>query len=314
MYVFSIPKDHGRLKEPIWENIEVGEEFGPVETVISDHDLTSYAYAVDDFHSWYMQNSPFGGRVVPPAVLSIALFNLFFVKYDRELVHGLHAREELQLSGSIVPGQRVSLRARVADKFVKRGEQYIVVEGHASDDRGGTLIRTRQAEILLKNVGKVLGREAATPTDHLIRGGIDDRAPVAVASPSVAIGATLPVLTKNVTFEQMTVFSFGTRSIHTDRDSALEGGLEGPIAQGLMSTCYLSEMLVNFFGAEWFESGWTSHAFIKPVSVGDTITVHGRVQEKRADANGTRLLLDLWCTNQKGDMTTVGRASALATS
>jgi acyl dehydratase len=134
------------------------------------------------------------------------------------------------------------------------------------------------------------------------------------ASPSVAIGAMLPVLTKHVTFEQMTVFSFSTRSIHIDRDSALENGLESPIAQGLMSTCYLSEMLVNFVGAEWFESGWTSHAFIKSVSAGDTITVHGRVQEKRADANGTRLLLDLWSSNQKGDMTTVGRASALVTS
>jgi acyl dehydratase len=312
--MISIPIDHGRLKVPIWENIEVGEEFGPLETVISDHDLKSYAYAVDDFHSWCMQTPPLGGRVVPPALLSIALFNLFFVKYDRRLVNGLHAREELQLFGPVMLGQQVGFHARVADKFVKRGEQYIVVEGRASDDRGGTLIRTRQTEILLKNVGKILGREAATATDHLIRGGIDDRPPVAVASRSVAIGAMLPVLTKNVTFEQMTVFSFGTRSIHTDRNSALESGLEGPIAQGLMSTCYLSEMLVNFFGAQWFENGWTSHAFIKPVSAGDTITVHGRVQEKRADANGTRLLLDLWCSNQKGDMTTVGRASAVATS
>jgi len=310
--MIAIPTDPG-LKEPIWENIEVGEEYGPVETAISDHDLKSYAYAVDDFHPWYMRNSPFGGRVVPPALLSTALFNLLYLTYDPRLVRGLHAREELQLCRPIVLGQQVKLSARVADKFVKRGEQYIIVEGDAADDRGKTLIRTRQAEILRNDVGSVLGREGATAANHLIRGGIDDRAPVAVATASVDIGALLPALSKTVTFEQMTVFSFGTRSIHTDRDSALESGLEGPIAQGLMSTCYLSEMLVNFFGAEWFESGWTSHAFIKPVLAGDTIIAYGKVWEKRAEANGARLLLDVWCSNQRGILTTVGSASALAT-
>jgi acyl dehydratase len=310
--MIAVPVAAG-LKEPIWENIEVGEEFGPVETAISDHDLKSYAYAVDDFHPWYVQDSPFGGRVVPPALLSIALFNLLYLKYDRGLVQGLHAREELQLFGPVVLGQPVKLCARVADKFRKRGEQYIVVEGHASDDRGRTLIRTTQAEILRKDVGDVLGRQGAARSNHLISGAIGDRARVAVASPSTDVGGMLPALTKNVTFEQMTVFSFGTRSIHTDRDAALESGLEGPIAQGLMSTCYLSEMLVNFFGARFFETGWTSHAFIKPVSAGDTITIHGKVQDKRAEATGTWLLLDIWCSNEKGQLTTVGGASAVVT-
>src|SRR5215471_17125549 len=115
--MIAVPIDPG-MKEPIWENIEVGEEFGPVETAISDHDLKSYAYAVDDFHPWYVQNSPFGGRVVPPTLLSIALFNLLYLKYDRRLVHGLHAHEELQLFGSVGLGQQVTLRARVADKFL----------------------------------------------------------------------------------------------------------------------------------------------------------------------------------------------------
>src|SRR6516165_3967407 len=110
------------IKKPIWANIEVGEEFGPVEVAISDHDVKSYAYAVDDFHQWYMQNSPFGARVVPPGLLALVLFNLLYCTYDRGLIHGLHAREELQLFGPVVLGQPVRLRARVVDKFLKRGE------------------------------------------------------------------------------------------------------------------------------------------------------------------------------------------------
>ena len=62
---------------------------------------------------------------------------------------------------------------------------------------------------------------------------------------------------------------------------------------------------------DWFESGWTSHAFIKPVSGGDTISAHGKIQDKRVEANGTRLILEVWCRNQAGDLTTVGSASAV---
>jgi acyl dehydratase len=299
------------INKPIWENIEVGEEFGPVEVAISDHDLKSYAYAIDDFHPWYMQNSPFGARVVPPGLLALALFNLLYCTYDRGLMHGLHAREELRLFGPVVLGQPVRLRARVVDKFLKRGERYIVVDGHATDDRGKTLIRTRQAEILRENVGNVLGRQEAKPGHHLIGSAIGNRAPVTVAASSAEVGAILPCLSKTVSFEQMTVFSFGPRSIHTDRDAAVESGLQGPIAQGLMSTSYLTEMLVNFFGAHFFKSGWTSHAFIKPVSAGDTITIHGNIQDTRAEPDGTRVLLEVWCRNKMGDLTTVGSASAL---
>jgi acyl dehydratase len=307
-----VPLDRPGLKEPVWEKIEVGEELGPLEIAISDHDVKSYAYAVDDFHPWYLQDSPFGGRVAPATLLAVALLNLLHLSYDSRALRGLHAREEIELFGPVRLGQPVTLQARIADKFVKRGEQYIVVAARATDADGKTLIRTRQTEILRREVGLVAGRRSAAPSDEGVTGAIASGAPVAgLASRDAEIGAILPTLTKPVTFEQMTVFSFGPCSIHTDRDAAAESGLPGPIAQGLMSTCYLSQMLVCFFGAAWFESGWTSHAFINPVVVGDTLAVHGRIREKRAEARGTRLVLEVWCRNQSGELTTVGSASAL---
>src|SRR5262249_29296301 len=150
---------------------------------------------------------------------------------------------------------------------------------------------TTETQLLRKNVGRMVGRHAASPSTDNVSGTIADGAQLTASSGSTEIGAVLPALTKQVTFEQMMVFSFGPRTIHTDRDVAIESGLAGPIAQGLMSTCYLSEMLVNFFGAAWFESGWTSHAFIKPVASGDTLTVHGRIRDAQVETRGTRVLL-----------------------
>jgi hypothetical protein len=63
-------------------------------------------------------------------------------------------------------------------------------------------------------------------------------------------------------------------------------------------------------GAAWFDSGWTSHAFIKPVGSGDTLTVHGRIRDTQVETRGTRVLLDVWCRNQAEKLTTVGSAGA----
>jgi acyl dehydratase len=227
-------------------------------------------------------------------------------------LRALHAREELQLFGTIKVGQRVTLRARVTDKFVKRGEPYVVFAAEAYDEARKTLLRTKQTELFRSNVGGLVGRRAAAPNNGVVVGRTSTGVPIAErASHSVEIGSALPPIRKEITLEQMFVFSFGVPNIHTDRAIACESGLTGPIAQGLMSTGYLSQLLVGFFGIDWFESGWTSHAFVRPVSPGDTITVQGRTQDKRVETNGTRLVLEVWCRNQTGDLTTVGNASAL---
>jgi hypothetical protein len=39
--------------------------------------------------------------------------------------------------------------------------------------------------------------------------------------------------------------------------------------------------------------------------------VVGRIRGLQAEARGTRVILDVWCRNQKDELTTVGGASAL---
>ena len=42
-----------------------------------------------------------------------------------------------------------------------------------------------------------------------------------------------------------------------------------------MSTAYVSQLMVEFLGEGFVKGGKMSVAFIKPVVVGDTLTVHG---------------------------------------
>jgi acyl dehydratase len=310
--VIVVPFDRPRLKEPTWENILVGEELGPLEVVVSDHAVKSHVYALDDYHPWYLRDSPIAARIAPSTLLTRALLDLMYLEYDAVRLRALHVREELQLFGTVKVGQRVTLRGRVTHKFIKRGEPYVVFAAEASYEDGKPLIRAKQTELYRSNIGGLVGRRAAAPINHCVIVGNAEAVPLAErASRDVEIGSALPPICKQITLEQMFVFSSGVPNIHTDRAIASESGLSGPIAQGLMSTGYLSQLLANFFGIDWFETGWTSHAFVRPVSPGDTITVQGRIQDKRVETNGTRLVLEVWCRNQPGEMTTVGTASAL---
>ena len=123
---------------------------------------------------------------------------------------------------------------------------------------------------------------------------------------------TLPPLTKEIAQRKIDVYSgVKPHSIHTDEAWARTKGFRAPLAQAMMSTAYVSELMTRFLGAGFVKGGTMSMVFIKPVYVGDRLTVRGVVKERRAEAAGTRVVVEVWCENQDGDKTAVGTASGL---
>ena len=129
---------------------------------------------------------------------------------------------------------------------------------------------------------------------------------------ALAVGQELPVLEKEPSQRRIDVYSgVRPRSIHTDPDWARQKGFRTTLAQGMMSTAYVSEMMTRLLGAGFVKGGTLSMAFIKPVYAGDRLTVHGVVKELRPEAGRTRVVVDVWCQNQHGEKTAVGTASGL---
>jgi acyl dehydratase len=126
------------------------------------------------------------------------------------------------------------------------------------------------------------------------------------------MGETLQALTKEITQRKIDVYSgVKPHSIHTDEAWARKKGFRAPLAQAMMSTAYVSELMTRFVGSGFVKGGTLSMVFIKPVYVGDRLTVHGVVKERVAEAAGTRVVVEVWCENQDGDKTAVGTASGL---
>jgi acyl dehydratase len=129
---------------------------------------------------------------------------------------------------------------------------------------------------------------------------------------SLAIGEELPPLSKTVVQRQIDCYS-GVRphSIHTDSEWAQKKGFRAPLAQAMMSTAYVSQMMVELLGAGFVRGGRISVAFTKPVLAGDTLTVRGKVKSREPENGRVRVTLGVWCENQDGIMTMVGTASGL---
>jgi 3-hydroxybutyryl-CoA dehydratase len=133
-----------------------------------------------------------------------------------------------------------------------------------------------------------------------------------IATEAIAVGHVLPTLVKDVGQRKIDAYSIvRARSIHTDEAWARAKGFKAPLAQGMMSTAYVSEMMTAFLGAGFVKGGTISMSFTKPVYAGDRLTVHGVVREKRAEGDATRIVVEVWCENQDGGKTAVGTASGL---
>jgi 3-hydroxybutyryl-CoA dehydratase len=106
-------------------------------------------------------------------------------------------------------------------------------------------------------------------------------------------------LTKYVTQDDMTRYS-GPGNIHSDVEVAKRTGLDAPIAQGMQTLAYASELMTRMCGAQWLERGEISVKFTKPVFAGDTVTVS-------AVESGAAYILE--ARNQNGDLLMTGTAS-----
>ena len=133
-----------------------------------------------------------------------------------------------------------------------------------------------------------------------------------IARKTMEVGQILPPVQKEVTFENIRLFSmWSNRNIHTDWEVALKGGLPAPIAQGLMSQGYLCEMLTRFFGKNWLKGGKIDVKFIRYTLPGDKVTATGVVTEKIEEGSAVRFNCEVWCEALSGEKTVVGTASAL---
>lgn len=93
---------------------------------------------------------------------------------------------------------------------------------------------------------------------------------------------------------------------HWDPVYAAATGLKAPIQTGEMSSAYIAEMCVNYFGADFFTGSRMQCKYVASTFANEIITTHGVVREKTPKGEGYRFKVEFWADNEEGEVKTVG--------
>lgn len=284
-------------------DVYVGRDYGRHDIVITPELVEHYSQAVDDRNALYtspgyapaliLNSEVYAYRDHPKGQPSWYLPNIY---------GNLHARQEWEFFAPVRIGDALSTRSFIADRYVKRSRQYVVNEILYFDGEGSIVARGRTHQSFLleqKNEGIVIDKarekSAGRTFDVDISGAIEDLKP----------------LSKQITDDMCFKFSGPQKNYHNDREMALKLGFPDVVVQGMMSTCFLSELMTARFGIGWLSAGKMDVNLVNIVWGSDLLTCRGFVREVSPEGSRQRAHLDVWVEKADGTKVTVGRASAL---
>ncbi len=129
-----------------------------------------------------------------------------------------------------------------------------------------------------------------------------------------ATGESLsPLVKPPITQEQLNHYAGASgdhNPIHLDEEAAHRVGLDSVIAHGMLSMAFLGQFIDSHIAdipGAFIEQ--LQVRFANMVRLGDTIACHGVVKERAGTGGtGTRVTIECWAQNQKGDKVTTGEA------
>jgi acyl dehydratase len=198
-------------------------------------------------------------------------------------------------------GDQVTARSLISDRYVKRGRDYVVNEVSYFGPDGRLLLRGRTHQSFLM--------------DESTQGAVVDKQAGKAARRS-EIGAgpfieEVPPLTKTVTVEMSQKFSGPSKNYHTDRELARQLGFPDIVVQGMLSTCFLSELLTRRFGEGWYCGGRMMVNLVAVLWPDEPLGCRAAVKELTPEGARRRAHLEVWCEKADGTKTIVGTASAV---
>ena len=280
-----------------YDGIEVGAEYGPWTYPLAAR-IARHLEAVENSHPWHNERSPWGPPVAPPVVMGNA--TLRFIDSIAPVPPGtLHAKQELEIERPQRLDRRLIAYGRFADKYERRGRKWFVFEARFRDDSGLIIGRSR--------VTMAFPPASSPPQEQ----GTGDEEPEKPRKGQLkAVSRTLTA-EKLVAYSEDSANALRGTSIHTDAEVAKAKGFGAPVAQGLMSADYISELMLAVFGQGWLLGGRLALAFVRPVLAGDTLTANGRRSERLDEGSFSRETYEVWCENQRGEAVMLGTASGL---
>jgi len=243
----------------------------------------------------------FDGARVAPALLYHSEVYRSLAWYLPNVFGNLHARQEWELYAPLVVGRTVRTRSTVVERYAKRDRDYVVNEVLITDEDGRWLQRSRTHQSFL-----AAERHGAIVVDRDREKRADRRFTIGEGA-----GEEVAPLERTITHAMCTAFSGPEKNYHTDEEMARALGFPDIVVQGMLSVCFVAELMAHAFGIGWHLAGKLDVRLVNVVWPRDVLVTRGKVREELPEGSRRRAVLDVWCEKPDGTKTIVGTASAL---
>ncbi len=259
-----------------------------------------YCDALDDHHRDYRNSAP-------PLLHHSECYKFVGEWYLKNLFGNLHAQQDWELFAPIPVGGRVRSVSTIIDRYSKRGRDYLVNETDLFDaDTHRLLVRSRTHQSFLPEADDANSHAGEFVVDETTAERKTARPPFPVAT-----GPELASVEKTIDERRCWMFSGPGRNYHTDREQAKKLGFPNIVVQGMMSTCFISEIMHRAFGMGWLQGGKMSIKLTNVLWVDEHVSVRGRVRESVREGRGERVHCDVWIDKDDGTRIALGTASAV---
>jgi acyl dehydratase len=279
----------------------VGRHCGSHRYEVTRDGVDFYADALDDHHPLYAEWAP-------PLLHHSECYKVLGEWYLKNLFGNLHARQDWEFFAPIPVGGAVRTRSTIIDRYTKRGRDYVVNETDLVDDGDGRLLvrgRTHQSFLPPKGHSPAQGFVVDTGTAR------EKEAREPRPAFPTATGPELPALQKKIDQRRCWMFSGPGANYHTDAEQAKKLGFPNIVVQGMMTTCFAAQVMLEAFGEGFLTGGRLSLKLTNVLWVDESVTARGRVRERVREGTQTRVLCEVWVDKDDGTRVLLGEASAL---
>lgn len=116
-----------------FSDLFIGQEFPEFEFVITNEIVDKYLKTVEDNHEVFKTKDSDGKRLVPSIIASLFSFGAY-KNFIENPPGSLHAKQEYEFLQPLYVGDKLIVKGKIADKYVKNGRNYIVVNSQAKKE------------------------------------------------------------------------------------------------------------------------------------------------------------------------------------
>jgi hypothetical protein len=138
-----------KVKEPVmvFKEMKVGEEMPELQVVFDEDMQGRFLAALKEENPWYYRESPWGGPITYHPLIDDAPMEATMYRYQYPFGF-VHAQQETEFINPLPLGKPARITTKVADKYVKRGKGYIVIESLVMDEDGVEIMLTRNHAVI----------------------------------------------------------------------------------------------------------------------------------------------------------------------